>query len=583
MTVFGVVLLLITFVGFAVAIKDLLGLRSEFIPAVICSSISLVLFFTGLCGSLIVGTVLVIACGVALTLWYAIKRRNAWRIFTKRDYLILGAWIAVIFTIATACRDFAVYHNDNYTHWAAVVKVMLLSNKMPVAQDYMVQYQEYPLASSLFLYFVTRITVAKESVMIIAQQALLISFLLPMASFVKRKNLIAIVPVLFYFVFAYVANNRVTTDLLVDTLMPAVAVGILSVLAYYKNVDDGRSLITGLMVTIPMFYFLLNIKNSGIFFVLCVWVYLLINYRKSLVTDTVFKRLLIFDFALPVITVILWRIRLAVVFPDSKNSNHAVSVNYYQNIFHGKTSDDIQDIARMLGYFQVNETILLLLLISELILIVVLCSYVGHEVPRSAIAVTAVPLLIYVLYVFSLLGMYIFSMPYEEAKYLVSYDRYIMSLMIFIIGLSQVLFLSNKSKTENKIVAVIVACLSIIPVIAVNDNARDVLSKPNYDITIRKILDDVIDGHDSTSANRYLIYSDMDNVVLERIARYELWCDNVDVCSSENVNSYATRLNDYDYLIIVMANNDERIQFLNDTGYSDYYDSSVSGAFIELN
>lgn len=582
MTILGVVLLLITFVGFAVAIKDRLDLNSEFIPAVICSSISLVLFLTGLCGSLIIGTVLVIACGVAVTLWYTIKRRDAWRRFSKREYLILGAWVAVVFVIAVFCKDFVVYHNDNYTHWAAVVKVMLLSNKMPGAQDYMVQYQEYPLASSLFLYFVTRITDSKESVMIIAQQALLVSFLLPMASFVKRKNIICIAPVLAFFVFSYAANNRVTTDLLVDTLMPVVAVGILSILAYYRYYDS-KNLIIGLIVTMPMFYFLLNIKNSGIFFVLCLWVYLLIDYRKSKITAVVFKRLLFIDFLLPAVTVILWRIRLAIVFPDSGNSNHAVSMNYYQNIFHGKTPDDIRDIAQMLGYFQVNETILLLLLVSELILIAILCSYVGRAVPRKAIVVTTIPIIVYVFYEFALLGMYIFSMPYEEAKYLVSYDRYIMSLMIFLIGLSLIIFLSNKSKTENKIVSIIIALLAIVPVIVVKDNVETVLSKPDYDITIRRILDDVIEGHESCSDNRYLIYSDMDNVVLERIARYELWCDNVDVCNSEDAASYTTRLNEYDYLIIVMANDEDRILFLNSTGYSDYYNSDINGALIDIN
>ena len=53
-------------------------------------------------------------------------------------------------------------HYDNFSHWAVVVKNMLITHRFPDAYSAMIDFKSYPLGSSSFLYYFCSVVGSEE-------------------------------------------------------------------------------------------------------------------------------------------------------------------------------------------------------------------------------------------------------------------------------------------------------------------------------------------------------------------------------------------------------------------------------------
>lgn len=60
-------------------------------------------------------------------------------------------------------------HYDNFTHWATIVKFLVLNHHLPTAQDAIITYNTYPVGSSMYLYYIGRFVGYKDGILIIGQ------------------------------------------------------------------------------------------------------------------------------------------------------------------------------------------------------------------------------------------------------------------------------------------------------------------------------------------------------------------------------------------------------------------------------
>ena len=164
---------------------------------------------------------------------------------------------------------------DDFSHWATAVKAMLLYVRMPNFQDTVVMFQSYPLGSSLFLYYVCRIVGTTEACMLWAQVLLLLGFGVSMLAFARKNNWYGIVIGIGFGFYALVMNTTIYS-LHVDTLLSIVGVaGFAVIYAYRKEPTKGLIGVSGIMM------FLINIKNSGVFFYGILLAFVFFKYRME--------------------------------------------------------------------------------------------------------------------------------------------------------------------------------------------------------------------------------------------------------------------------------------------------------------
>lgn len=128
-------------------------------------------------------------------------------------------------------------------------------------------------------------------------------------------------------------------DLLVDTLLSLI--GTAAVGMIFNVRDESRKTLVALSI---LSAFLVNVKSSGIFFVLAGLVFFAIyhwNYVRTQLAEAVFIG--IFP---STATMVLWKRHIALFFRSSDTSKHSMSLSNYKMIFEGKTREDIWAIGQ---------------------------------------------------------------------------------------------------------------------------------------------------------------------------------------------------------------------------------------------
>ena len=72
---------------------------------------------------------------------------------------------------------------DNFFLWGIVVESMLNTNRFPNFEDAIIEFQEYPLESSSYIYFVAKLVSTNESIWMFAQIYMMLSCILPIFYF----------------------------------------------------------------------------------------------------------------------------------------------------------------------------------------------------------------------------------------------------------------------------------------------------------------------------------------------------------------------------------------------------------------
>lgn len=392
--------------------------RIEFCFGICFSLVGSTLFLAGMLNLLREAAWAIFLLGLFLAGRSVKQKQSARVLLCPGVAFFLGMGVVLLFLLRGSI--FTGY--DNFSHWGLAAKILTRFDRFPNFSDRNVMFDSYPLGSASFIYFISEILGnSSEWVMMYAQAMLMVGMLVSLFPFARGwlQSLAPLVCALFL-----LCGNNSFFDLLVDSLLPIVALSGLAVCTY-----EGDKLSEKLWVLIPYSVFLVSIKNSGALFVVfllgCAWL-LLPERRRSLKT---WLPLL----AVPVAVLFLWQKHVSMVFVEGLMSKHSMSPRYLYNMLERKTLADLSSIIAAMAkvVFTLTNPALWMLLFGLLLYLAARRLELGKK-PGQLLLVAAVS---YVCYQIGTLGMYILSMPLDEALRLASYSRYHQSILMFTAGL----------------------------------------------------------------------------------------------------------------------------------------------------
>lgn len=355
--------------------------------------------------------------------------------YSNLTYVFLAAALVIV-SLAVKGTVFA--HYDNFSHWAIVVRKLLENDRLPNFADKVILFQNYPLGSSIYIYYFCKLTNSSESTQMLAQAFIMICAVLPWFQFIRRNTTICCIFILFAVNFLFCYNISIF-DLLVDTLLPLV--GMASFLFVCQEILDNPDFTPKrIFYAIPLLLWTAQIKNSGLLFSLfaALPLFLKINNR------TFFFPILLSS-ASPFIGNFLWNRHCNLVFDQASASLHAMTRENFISIFSLKTPQNIHHIISDISSSFFNRNGFYSILIWLAILgIITFCFFKRYQ--KQYLVLLLIITCMHVIYFLGLLGMYVFSMPLEEALRLAGMDRYAKTLDIaayYLIFIYTVLLLSK--------------------------------------------------------------------------------------------------------------------------------------------
>lgn len=578
-----IMILFITILGYSYFIKDQFNVRIEFGPSLTCTGISSAMFIAGILNVFLPATYIITAVGISLFFFAIIKKKFRFG-DSKHEFIIMFIWSLVLLYFAVLIRGSHFTHYDNFSHWVTVIKCMLINDRMPNFQDPLIMFQAYPLGSSLFIYYVCKIIGQTDACYSFGQIIMLISFIFPMAAFVKKKNIFAGLTIPAFALMALICDISIY-DLLVDTLMPLAGVSLFSIIEYEFCQENTKNIDRVIWEMVPMSIFLLQVKNSGIFFCLIAWTYFLIQYRRQNFSKKQkiqgFIKFTGLGVALPLITTYLWKRHVALVYNAGDTSKHAMTIKNYENIRGEKTAEDIKDIGRQIGerlsdIHDASFIIMAIITIAMLIIIIYFFILKKKHIAIGTIRELVSIYIIFFLYVISVFGMYIFSMPLGEASTLASYGRYMLTVDIFCLGITVTFLLQKDFYRDRILITLGLICCVILTIIPFKNGIKTLFSKQDYTATTRSNLQQLIQKNGVSSGANYLIYSnDDDGGYMYFLSRYELWSPNVTIATSENFGDCLSNIELYNYVIVVTPDKDSK-KSLKTANLSEYANDDQS-------
>ena len=566
-TALRILLLLLSMLGFLALLAEKFGVRIEFAPAVVCAGFSSVLLLAGYFNLLPFAAGALWLTGIALLLLFGKKAF----FHRRRNCAVVLVWEAVLGWFALLMKNAHFVEYDNFSHWATVVKAMLLGNRMPNFMDEIITFQSYPLGSSVFVYYVCRIIGTSDGCQLFAQILMIVSFLTALLVFAEKAKMAAAVLLVPLFTVSSLVMGVSFLSLHVDTLMPLAGVALFCMAATAEGESGVRQAVWAAM---PLCIFLVNVKNSGIFFVVVYWVYWLIQNRASLVSRR--KTTLLFagcSVLAPLASMLLWKRHVALVFPAGAATKHSMSLAWFSSALGEKTPADMRGIGLSLlerVFSWQDPSLWILLAATVLLLLVLVQKLLKRESPRVPVLSIAAVWGTWLVYLLSLYGMYLFSMPLKEAVVLASFDKYMSSVNIFILGVAVIQTLRYWA-ADRIFWSLAVACVCLFPLYPFRENLPRLVIRQDYESTGRCQYQKFLRENRVESGKSYFVYrSEDDSGYLFNLTRYELWSSHVNVTSGEaGLAQYRDLFPRYDYLLV--WNQDEHIQnYLREAGLQEY-------------
>ena len=258
-TICKMFLFLLSMGGYVLLIRNRFHVRLEFAPALFCAFISTALFCAGILNLLLPAAALLFLGGLAALAVYVVEFFKNRPTLPRRELLLYAGFLLAVLYFAILMYGIKVNEYDNFSHYAVVLKDMLRSDGLPSFKSINITFQSYPLGSSLFLYYVCRIVGMAESNALWANLLLSLSGIFALTAFVRKENG-GFIPVTAFALFALIWRADFNS-LLVDTILPITAAAAFAMLYYYRADRKKAALLTALMLS-----FVVNIKNSGVFF-----------------------------------------------------------------------------------------------------------------------------------------------------------------------------------------------------------------------------------------------------------------------------------------------------------------------------
>lgn len=577
-------LFILSMSGYVLLIDRKSKIQIEFIPIIGIASITFVLFIGGLLNILLLTTFFLFGIGIFLLIKeiYFDVLNNSLTLTVKR-FMTPGMLIffATGFYFIFMLKNQRLIHYDNFSHWGLIVKSMLINNALPNFEDTIIGFNTYPPGSALYIYYFTKIVGNSEGIALIGQMSIILSGLLSLFSFssfmlsdFKENKQLYIKKILLtigtLIISLFILNGPTTIhNLLVDTLLNATGLALFALIYYYLYSVEKIAIPTAILVS-----FLLLIKNSGTFFgiiALFIYAYGLLKYHKDSKTNFLqLNRILFIPFILPIATHYLWGKHVSMVFQTGRIGKHTMSISSYMNTYSEKNIDEILEISRKYLYALYTEYVYqLLIILSLFIVLIILQKIFNNYLDKRLVVISLAILCIFLIYSVGLWIMYLVSMPTSESLRLAGYDRYLNTLIDFLVGVTaiSILYALNKSNSTSLIVITnsIVILFSIYLTFFTNTHnvlsvfqrneftvEEDNLSVANIDVALTTLSPNPLES--TSDSNDYYIYypkEEFESLDYEQVfLKYRLYENGIKI--SRNFAN-TEELWDYDYLSVALV------------------------------
>ncbi len=527
-----IILLCISCYGWCAYMVHKKKIKVEFALSTLIAGIGSIVFFAGILNMLAEISFFICGLGILLASCSLVKRESI------RQMLSPGMVVFLVALIALGGLLYGTKYTgyDNFSHWGVVARLIVRENRFPNMQDEIVSFQSYPTGSASFIYYVCKITgIHAEWMMLYAQAVAIVALLIPIFAFVKKKS--SIIIGICTVVLALCAVEPLS-ELHVDTLLVAAGTaGFL--LCLFKD-----KIFEHYWAIIPNLIFLISIKNSGVFFVVIIIAYIIVFTTKK---D--WKKISLFILS-SIFTLLAWQKHVKNVFSDGMTAKHSLSLEYFKNVFGDKDKDEILEILYnfLENVFSIhNEFIIFLVLALGLIAIAKYMKCTNLADIKKKIVFYVV---IYILYQLSLLGMYIFSMPTNEAINVASYDRYHMTMVTFLIMVLMVEFIQIRWSNKNAAMGGIILMLILETMALTPDFSQ--INRVNWEKTERYKCEEAVEKYNVPKNASYMFLMDDDDYgYTYYFYRYYFETRNVAVYSEKQHPYIGEQWKNYDYLIVI--------------------------------
>lgn len=543
------------------------------------SAQALIMYFAGLAGVLVYAAYALFGLGLALLVMLILNKKIKLAYNTSSLSSINLAFVAVFGAIAASLIDTFFVHYDNFSHWAVVVKYMLVTDQIPSAASAIIDFKSYPLGSSSFLYYVGRIVGNGQGVMLVAQAMLLFASFYAVFGVIRdqKRFLLSALLGLGCASMAYFNISIRINNLLVDFLLPALALAAIGILLVERN-----RFFTACLAVLPVLGLLAIVKNTGIIFAILGFVFLIyrsVQYQNADAKLRPFFWGALLTIVLSLVPLILWNVHTSLAFGQDAGK-FSYDFQTLTSFTLDKTPEQISYIVQL---FLSSATSLSQLptigfiVFNGIALITFLVARVGFHKKWKLLKTLLLLDLAVLLYYGGILGMYILSMPLDEAMRLAGFDRYASSMILFMIGaLSMRLtmdvensfymqqgerrdYRAFKSLTAKNIYQAATVLLSLAAGLMLLSELNGMNSiRGEYPETLPYRVS-ALTGDRWTSPDydtRYLFYASDDNsqvssYELPYVGRYFLFASQVDAVSDFTDDAFMGQIQTYDKFVIL--------------------------------
>ena len=200
------------------------------------SAITLVLYLAALFNALLPAVYGICGLGAILSVYQLVRYVTKKDTFRVPDFIALGMLLYLL-AFGSVLFKSPLLHYDNFTYWATIVKFLYSNDSLPTHQDAIISYYTYPVGSSMFIYFVTKIVGFSEGTMLVGQLLLTLSGLYALFGSLRDERR-ALPSALIFGSFALFNTFNIAirlNNLLVDFLLPVLALAAISACYAYRN------------------------------------------------------------------------------------------------------------------------------------------------------------------------------------------------------------------------------------------------------------------------------------------------------------------------------------------------------------
>lgn len=583
------ILLFLILFGLAQFLSYRLKMKSEFLPVTVLTGIGVIMFIAGLLNIMPEAVKLLASFSLGSLVYVFWKKKSFENVFSNgMIFFLLGSAYLAFFL-----RGMPLEYYDDFSHWGLIVKEMLWTDRLPNFSSNTILFQAYPPGTAVLLYFIGKILGDTEGVMLFGQGMLYLSCITPLFALLRKRKYLGwllVVPATLYFL----TGNLGIVALSVDTVLSLLGIAGTAILVhFYREKRIGDVILPLTLITT----YVNVVKSSGILFV----VILVGIYFGIILKGNVEKRRAaiggIAIVAMPVLFKFLWDKHVKLVFAEGATTKHAMSVENYKNVFGEKSMESITQITRDLFLSSVNiqstEIKIFVAALAAIGLILLLKKMnVAAEIWEAALpprrregGLLLFMVGIYIAYQLGLWATYVFSMPLAEAVVLASYNRYNITIIMYLLGVALIYFLAEMDQMEGRPVALKAATagislvLMLVPVFLANAAVQNLFVKRDYSDTYKTHLHSLVQENQLTGESAYILYvgdyvgTRYSQDYLYYLSSYELQTRNVSVMHAETIDDLGELTGPFKFIVL---RDDKKVRNkLKQYGITDYEPDTV--------